>query len=462
MIVATWSEVYQRDIRLDNLIFLNKYCLNIFLQPIKKNPVKSGSFVRSFTKSNENMSAFIAAYKSQPKLWNRTITHIGTQERHRVLQEIIKELKNRMNLELSYAQVSAVITHLRYTYEVKLKGRQKKHNVAKQWYLEELGFLRPFIECNLLSTLDSFQPELSGEHLTQILTIYNSHPTLWNSDLIENCCENKREEALAGMINAIEADMGLKIKTTTLKGYIEAVRDYITKEKYNNMGKKGTKVRPEYHNEMKFLHDHVGPFKCNQCDRKLKNPLLFKIHKSEHDGSIPLVCSLCKKEFKVIGSYTDHARRHMKDLKAKCNECGKRFLNSYNLVIHMRSHTGEKPFCCEYCGTSFRHIQRYTSHKRRHEKKYLHSCPVCSKGFYNKFELNDHLRSHYNVRDFVCKTCGKAFKTRKTLSQHEVIHDDARKHACNICGKAFKLKIGVSQHMKTHGNLFEKSVVDRD
>lgn len=425
---------------------------------------KSGSstFVRNFMKSEQNVKAFIEAYKNQPVLWNQDLPqHSLEKDKQKYLLKIRKELKDKLHLQLSKTQVSRLISYIHRTLRVhmaRLKLENEKHKEKRrkeEWFLKELIFLKQF-ECskNIIKQ-KSQQCELETNNMREILGIYERYPCLWNTNLIENCCKNKRKEAERMMLSTINAEMKLNIDEDVLKKYIHLIHNRLTKEKRHQLRNDGklSKERQDIFKDMKFLYDHVGPFKCPVCSVELKNPLYFKVHKAQHDGSTPLKCSLCSKEFKILGTYVLHARRHMDDLEEICKECGKKFINPYELKVHMRFHTGSKPFCCEVCGVSFRHIQTFAAHKRRHEKKYLHTCPTCSKGFYSKAKLEDHIRSHKQIREFVCKTCGKAFITKKTMQQHQVTHEDVRKHICSLCSKTFKLKVGLTQHMKTHGSL---------
>ncbi|XP_061386265.1 zinc finger protein 124-like [Musca vetustissima] len=357
------------------------------------------AFIQNFIKSQENLILFIELYKQQDGLWNPNVkTKNLKKSKEMYLKEMRKDLKNQYQIDMTIIQIEKIIKYLHRRY-------QRSQEASKM----------------------------------------DENPL------------NKRKEAIEEMLQTVNAELNWGIDEDQLKDYLQFIHQKFSKEKRldiknENCSQANNKKHVSYYKHMLFLYDHVGPFKCPQCNTENKNAQSYKIHKSQHDGSMPMKCSLCQKEFKVVSTYVLHARRHMNDLEDVCQECGKKFINSYDLRIHMRSHTGSKPFCCEICGVSFRHLQTFTCHKRRHEKNYLHHCPTCSKGFYSKGKLDDHIRSHKQIREFKCETCGKAFITKKTLQQHLVTHEDIRKFACSLCGKSFKLKIGLHQHMRTHGN----------
>lgn len=428
-------------------------------------------------KSKENVSALINAYRNQPSLWNKNFPAIRHKiKREDFLKEIAQELNDQHDLDITWKQVSSVVVYLCRIYRDDLKHLKENDEKSKEynraWYFDDLNFLKPFMENNLIAKLDSHLPDLLPEQIIQILDIYKGSSHLWNTHLIEYYCKNKRSAAKQQMLQLLETNMNIQITEAILDDYLRTIHNCFARAKKTKINVTPNKMdeieeeenKQDYYEHMLFLYDHVGTFKCSVCDRKFNSPLNLKIHKSQHEGCEPLTCSLCHKEFKTANSYTNHAKRHMEDLNHECSECGKKFLHSTDLRIHMRNHTGAKPFCCEICGASFRHIQGFTNHRRRHEKNYLHTCHICSKGYYSKDRYNDHMNAHQNIRSQICNVCGKAFITKRSLQQHAVIHEDIRRHSCKLCGKTFKHKTGVNQHMRTHGiaNSEEKTTVNSD
>lgn len=410
--------------------------------------------------SKANVTALIEAYKKQKPLWNKRSPIRHKNYRTACMEQITKELNLQLKKDLKWIQVSALIMHLcrKYREELKLSKEHQEKNIEYKcsWYFERLQFLKPFMENNYISKLDPELPVLLPEQIIEIFHIYRDFPNLWNTNIIEHRCKNKRREAEMEMIEALESKMNIKISVECLNKYLGNVHYYFGKCKRNKIQQQQNNIdnvndSDEYYEHIAFLYDHIGPFICPVCEQQFQSPFRFKIHKSQHDGSPPFTCSLCGMGISKMLAYDFHARRHMEDFEDVCQECGRQFLHSNALKIHMRQHAGSKPYCCEVCGASFRHIQSFQCHKRKHDKRYLHTCEICSKGFYTKAKMNDHMKTHSNVRDCICKTCGKAFKTLNSLRTHEAIHLDIRKYVCTICGKAFKITNGLNQHMKTHG-----------
>lgn len=413
-------------------------------------------------KSKENVSNLIAAFKDQPQLWNKNMAHYGNKAKRReYMEKIAQDLNIKHNMDIGGNQVSSVVVYLYRKYQDFLQRIQEKIDDKKQcytipWYLKELEFIKPFLENYSLETLGVNQPTLKPDQVLQILEIYRSLPHLWNSNLIENHCKNKRHESILEMLKQIEKHMDLKVSENVLEQYLRTIHSNFSKQKKRLLNNKTTNKpssddsKSNYYEELMFLHDHVPPLRCSICGGEFISPLHFKMHKSTHDGTLPFSCSQCNKTFKRVNVYISHAKRHLEDLNYICKECGKKFVNYTNLRLHMRIHTGDKPYCCEMCGESFRFLQTLSNHRRRHEKRYLHTCKICSQGFYSKMRHDDHMNSHMNIRSYICDICSKAFITKRALQQHKVVHEDVRKYACKLCGKTFKHKTGVNQHMKTH------------
>lgn len=423
----------------------------------------SSSFVSSFMKSEENLTVLIAAYRDQPELWNKNLPHFGNKlKRREYMIKIAEDLKMNHNININGSQVSAIVVHLYRKYQDDLHRAQDKDDNRKQqsvkpWYLQQLSFIEPHLENYCLEILDANHPVLLPEQIVQILNIYQNLPHLWNSNLIEHHCKNKRHESIVEMLNQLETEMHLKINENLLEQYLRAIHVNFSREKRRILNvKKSNKLhnneqtRNNYYDQLEFLYDHVPPLRCSVCGADFISPLHFKMHRSSHDATMPFTCSQCNKTFKRVNVYTSHAKRHFEDLNYVCKECGKKFVNYTNLRLHMRIHTGDKPYCCEMCGDSFRFLQTLSNHRRRHEKRYLHTCKICSQGFYSKMRHDDHMNSHNNIRSHICDICSKAFITKRALKQHKVVHEDVRNHACRLCGKTFKHKTGVNQHMKTH------------
>ncbi|XP_073831489.1 uncharacterized protein [Musca autumnalis] len=406
--------------------------------------------VRDFFKSRPKLLTFIASYKNQPDLWDIPVNaQVSAEQRVKCQEQIAKEIEENHEMKLTLDQVRDIISHMRTRHRVAAMNAADygEDKPKPEWFVELLNFL----PCTFNVTLNELGcHDLKKLQIIQILKIYEEYPSLWNSDLVEYVCSNKRDEAFQGMLNTIQTKMKLNIDLEDLKRYIHNINQFCSKEKRLEMRNVDPKNMSEYYKCMEYLRDHVTPFKCAECKKKFVHALTFKIHLNSHGGDGSVKCKICGKSYSTVGPYIWHCRRHMSDLPSECKECGKRFIRDADLRTHMRTHTGAKPFCCEICGQEFRHSNSLVLHKRRHNKEYLFKCPMCPLQFYAKSSLTNHLDSHKEERTHICKICGKAYRTKSTLKNHKLTHETELKHPCQLCGKLFKNRLGIYHHMKTH------------
>ncbi|XP_075155519.1 uncharacterized protein LOC142228868 [Haematobia irritans] len=421
------------------------------------------SFVSDFLETEEKFLTLVEAYKNQPQLWNlKEYPYVrSSTERNTYFTNIANELRNKLNVQVPNDYIRVAIYRLRQCYRNKCanSGASGEENegvrsakARPKWYFSKLKFLEPFLCKNSIDKLDTNQPYLQENQIKKLLNLYERYPHLWNTNLIESVCKNKRNASLKQLAETIHSEMGLKVSEFSLKKYLNGLHFRFCKEKTNVLKADGTPLHSSvYYEHMKFLFDHVGPFYCSECSRKYRNPLHLKAHKCQSHGCERLSCPQCGKQFEQVEPYVAHARRHMNDLNEKCTVCGKMFLRKADLKLHMRSHTGDKPYFCETCGARFAMPTALQQHRKRHTKDYKCHCPICSKPFYTNDHMKRHLETkHSDVRNFECQTCGKAFKTKKTLMGHESTHEEGRKYPCPLCGKMYKNTIGVSQHLRIH------------
>lgn len=392
-----------------------------------------------------NGLSFIKALKNNPQLWdNELIKNIKPQQRPIYLQQIVSEVQMETSVLLSLEQTSAIVAYLRLKYKW-----TTGEIIEPDWFFEHLEFLH--VPVRMISLSEFGNNNLNSQQIIQILRIYETFPCLWNSDLMEYCCNNKRTEALENMQQILECEMLMKVGINELKFYLNNVHLFCTKQKRLQGMPSREDPEAKYFQCIQYLRDYVAPYECSECKKVISNPFSLKIHRSKHDGSIPLKCSLCQKPFTEKNTYIEHIRRHMKDFSFECKECGKGYVNKNSLIEHMRhSHTNERPFVCNICGSSFRNKSTFRRHKLIHDKNYSHKCPICSKGFHIKSVLNKHLQTHNETKEFICHLCNQAFKTNITLNNHLARHKGNPKVECEICGKTFSCKYNMYRHAAKH------------
>ncbi|XP_061401998.1 uncharacterized protein LOC133337810, partial [Musca vetustissima] len=436
------------DSQQDSNESVNKNRKNKF--KVKYNTSRGYKFVRDFFTSKPNVRAFIEVFKNKKNLWEIGMyTQLSKQQRIDYLEEISTELHSKIKVKLTLDQIRDIITYLRAKHRIAGLYASTGNKTPPEWFVEYLSFLPSSTVNASINQLGTHT--LKKSQILQMLEIYKQFPYLWDSDLVEYVCNNKRDEALQQMQEVIQTKLNLQTDIIELKRYINDINMFYGKQKRLEMKNADPEQISEYYDCMDYLRDHVPPFECPTCNKRIVHALRFRMHLNGHQGQDETIpCKICGKPYGSVEPYMQHCRRHMDDLPVECKECGKRFIRDADLRLHMRIHTGVKPYCCEICGASFRHSNALLLHTRRHKKLYCHSCTICPRQFYSKDELNNHMDIHKGERNRICKICGKGYKTKSTLKAHILTHETELKHPCELCGKMFKNRLGVYHHMKTH------------
>ncbi|XP_073831488.1 uncharacterized protein [Musca autumnalis] len=406
-------------------------------------------FVDDFFRCRTKVQSFIAVYKSQKMLWEYGVSsQLSAPQKIQYLKQIGCDFEEKHNQSLTMDQIRDIVAHLRSRYRIAIQNDGGENKSKSPWYVKLLNFLPSASFNPTLTQLGCHN--LKKVQIIQILKIYEEFPHLWNTDLVEYVCNNKRDEALKQMIDAIQQKFNLEININDLKMYVSRINLFCSRDKRLEMKKTEPEAISEYYKHMKYLRDHVGPFECFKCKKTFVHAFTFKTHVDSHGGNGSVKCKICEKTYTIYISYVQHCRRHMDDLPSECKECGKRFIRDADMRLHLRTHSGAKPYCCELCGKEFRHSNALLLHKKRHNKEYCHTCPECPRQFYALHELKNHMVIHRDERNCVCNICGKAFKAKTTLKSHLLTHETELKYPCEICGKMFKNRMGIYHHMKTH------------
>nr|XP_013101489.1 unnamed protein product [Stomoxys calcitrans] len=372
------------------------------------NPVPS--FVSKFMESRTNVIELIAMYK-RFYLNSGSAISTGLKLEPHDLEKLTVNFNAKRRLNLTSSQIGAIIYHLHHEYSQYLKdtndNKGSDTTSKPSWYFQFLNFLDTTKEKSLYE-IEDYPTKLSKDIILKILDIYKDFPQLWDTELVEYCCNNKRREALEAMLEALKAKIALKLNLNSLKKYLQSIHSFYQKEKKNHMsGTEFTLPSSEIsHKDMEFLSAHVGPFQCPYCDVEIKCPFSLKIHKfSSHGGCIPFNCSLCRKQFRTSNLYIYHAKWHMNDLTIECKLCNKKFINASELKTHMVSHNQQK---------SFKSLQPDLKSTN------MSTTDVANKRFKTTPVKNT---NSITLRGFhKCSECGIAFRMSKSLHNHMQLH----------------------------------------
>ncbi|XP_053321298.1 zinc finger protein 454-like [Spea bombifrons] len=189
-------------------------------------------------------------------------------------------------------------------------------------------------------------------------------------------------------------------------------------------------------------------FKCETCDKVMKNLASLREHQRIHTGERPFKCKVCKKHFIRCADLIKHGLVHSNSRPHGCKECGKKFKLAGDLRKHSKVHSDQFPFKCESCEKKFKRAACLNKHMRVHTEEKPFPCPVCGKRFKWQSSVREHQRIHSGEKPFQCPDCMKRFTHLSTFLQHNRIHKESAAFTCDICDKSFNHKSNLRKHQR--------------
>ncbi|EDW75248.1 uncharacterized protein Dwil_GK20069 [Drosophila willistoni] len=415
------------------------------------------------------MLSLIEQLEQERHLWDlQKFSFRNHKGRTESCERICNHLNAKFDLQLKSREMVQHVKKLRHLYNKEKCRREKdKDNSSgatsstSTWYFERLSFLSKGLPVPVLN---------HKEHLT-FIELYERCKGIWDMQDMSCRLRHVRQEAKEQLLNLCTNELKINFQPCQLERFIYRLRKNYQREKKKRLMPKNCKDYPNneqeistyaYYDHLKFLDQHLAPFKCWQCQQIINSVDAYKIHLANHNGTLPFDCPFCTRQFARMSSCSLHMRRQHLDQTDEqqqviCQDCGKHFACNSDLHTHRRQHTGEKPYCCHICGSRFRSLSYFARHKRRHEQRPCGKCHICGKSFFEQAVLNDHIKAHLNVRDKVCDVCQKTFTSSKYLRQHKEIHAQKKRYICKICCKGFAQYAGLSGHMKSHGTTVKEA-----
>uniref|UniRef100_A0A1I8P283 Protein krueppel n=1 Tax=Stomoxys calcitrans TaxID=35570 RepID=A0A1I8P283_STOCA len=402
--------------------------------------------------------AILAELEKHPVLWDIKDRSHDKIIRQNGFQQIAKEVSEKLQIQIKWEDIRKRITDIRYEYSREYDKQLKGDKCELPWYTEHMKFLKENIEVLIKHRYQKKKyrrlNSLEESHIPIIIEYYKNCEVLWQVTNIGFVVKPKKLEALKPIIQELKEKHNIDINIHDMQRRIDYInRIYsIDKEQQLKCEMENKEFVPssKYYEELSFLSDSQGPFKCPHCQEIIQKYETYHIHLGEHTKTVPFKCALCEMRFNKLVKYIVHAKRHLRINNYHCDVCGKGYPFRAELDWHVREHTGEEPYLCEICGASFRSRHGYDNHIRRHEKRFRYECHICKYGFNHLHALNAHVKAHLNIRDILCNVCGKGFTAKKHLLRHQQIHSDIKRYKCGVCGKAFAQDAGLRAHKKQH------------
>ncbi|GFN74932.1 Zinc finger protein 728 [Plakobranchus ocellatus] len=210
---------------------------------------------------------------------------------------------------------------------------------------------------------------------------------------------------------------------------------------------------------------------CYICGERIHNRVCHM--DKYHPGQKAFSCSKCDLSFDVFKDFQKHRSTH-KVTVFKCDLCNKVLKNQRNIRDHVALHINENFYTCDICGKVFRHQKSVSACKHvqttkigtcsekirrqhREEKKEYPALRKALEKSFTKFQicksiLSGHLRKgSKQQKSFSCAACGKGFWNASNLKRHMTFkHDQSTIHRCDFCAKTFSSVSKLKNHRRSH------------
>ncbi|KAM7348444.1 uncharacterized protein ACRADG_007755 [Cochliomyia hominivorax] len=399
--------------------------------------------------------ALLQAFKKKPFLWDVKEKCKNENICQKGYEAIADEINDNFGRNITWDFVKNRINNMRFECSYEIEKQHNGEDFKLPWYYEHMKYLQQNIEALTKDRIKKKRfKNIKEAHLPIFIELYKKNEELWQVNGIFFGITAKRDEIFNKMLEELKLNWDINITFERLRNHIQYINRLYSKDKELQikceMANTDFYPSSKFYNDLSFLSDCQGPFKCPHCNEIIKKYENYHIHVAEHTNSRPFKCPLCELSFKKFDTCISHVKRHLSENSHRCEICGKGYPKKSELDRHLTYHTGEKPYLCQICGTGFRTSRDYDNHVRRHENRFRYECHICKMGFNHLHTLNDHVKSHLNVRDILCNICGKGFTATRYLNNHKLIHDDKKHYKCHVCGKEFAQGAGLRAHRKLH------------
>ncbi|XP_028852823.1 uncharacterized protein pogza isoform X2 [Denticeps clupeoides] len=186
--------------------------------------------------------------------------------------------------------------------------------------------------------------------------------------------------------------------------------------------------------------DKAVPFRCNLCDRKMKNNLRMMAHMKQHVESEEQSretdahnnCQHCFRVFSSPFTLQCHVEGVHSQIESsrKCKICEWEYESEPVLLQHMKnSHKpGEMPYICQVCDFRSSFYQHIICHFNEvHSNTTYLLCPYCLKVFKTSSKYQLHYIRHQKKSVLHCDKCRLQFLFVKDRIDHRMHHNTHQK-----------------------------------
>ncbi|XP_046801921.1 variant-silencing SET domain-containing protein-like [Lucilia cuprina] len=233
--------------------------------------------------NKHHIEDLIKLYQEHPRLWEEAHPEFCEPELCRKSwQQITQQWNAICQRKFTTAEVRIRLGTLCQRYV------QERERLALEGELDEFTKFPHYEQMQFLEQQESLQKrsELQEQQNEKILKIYQLFPLLWHINSYKVRESKERAEAYENISQSLKLS-GLHLSSKAVQKRIRSLRKCFRLEKirYLNAQVEQTPFESNFchYERMKFLHQHIEPFRCRICGRIFANLSRFREHLEEEN-----------------------------------------------------------------------------------------------------------------------------------------------------------------------------------
>ncbi|XP_022220299.2 uncharacterized protein LOC111072626 isoform X1 [Drosophila obscura] len=448
---------------------------------------------RELERNREFVGSLLAAYERMDKLWNPRHPDYKYNAKRSVYGELAAPLEGICQMQLTGAEIFAVLKELRGRYRrelSKLNALGGKYK-SRLWYFDKMHFLRGVIENkraereakDLQITSESTESEKSCETdgescsksalyrevLSFILDAFKRLECLWNPQHYEyaSCSKKELYREISGQL---QEDLNYELSGEECYKEIQKLRTRYRKELRMVIKHKGLYLPKLWcYDEMEFLRPILQEQIFNKISKKVG--VVETNQKTKFIDASSIEFGTSEDQLQFVEIYRNYAALWDVDhpdfrSNAYRSQALAQMLDELNTTF-------DTVYAAEQLEkTLFELRKEFSAQKRKILTSpgescsipLLHArladfleqnlgpfrCDVCSELIKTCDQYKVHRSGHDGTPPFICTLCGKGFQMPCNLTVHIRRHRRDFPYACEKCDKRFATSTEVAIHLRTH------------